>query len=155
MVLSVAELESIRAHAERAYPNESCGMVMQSSLGRVVLYGENVHEDPHVAYRLSPFDQVMILRHERTGFELVAIYHSHPDAAAYFSGEDRKAALDAKGRPTYPGVTYVVTAVIEGAATITTAFRWSDDARDFLEVEMLDDARVPLPGTPAALVSAS
>lgn len=84
-------------HAERTYPNECCGVMM----GRIegtnkyvteALPLENVFAGAQgERYEVRPED---LLTAERTardnGLDLVGIFHSHPDCAAYFSTTDLK-----------------------------------------------------------------
>jgi adenylyltransferase/sulfurtransferase len=83
------------------------------------------------------------------GFAVSIIYHSHPDAAAYFSPTDRDNAAPRpqtnatdhrpsgpppKREPVWPGVTYLVVSVMNGRATESAAFRWDTVAEDFTEI---------------------
>jgi proteasome lid subunit RPN8/RPN11 len=63
------------------------------------------------------------------------IYHSHIDAAAYFSETDKRNAV-MQGEPTYPDAIYLVTSVMGGRVETTAAFRWDAAHRDFLPVSL-------------------
>jgi proteasome lid subunit RPN8/RPN11 len=64
-----------------------------------------------------------------------AIYHSHPQHAAYFSAEDKKQAT-VWDEPSYPDATQIVVSVIDGEVREIKAFRWQEAARDFVEVPL-------------------
>src|SRR5207302_147298 len=61
-----------------------------------------------------------------------AFYHSHTRVGAYFSGEDRARAMFGD-EPAYPEVAYVVVSDSRTPGE-ARAFRWSERARDFVEV---------------------
>ena len=85
------------AHARTVYPNECCGAMLGSvgdGLKRVTaaMPLENAHQGPQASrYELRPEDLLNADREaRRQGLDLVGIYHSHPDCAAYFSETDLK-----------------------------------------------------------------
>jgi len=84
-------------HAEMTYPNECVGAMMGSNedgVKRVDLAYrlENSAEGSQQAfYQLSNRDLLKAdLEARKMGKELIGIYHSHPDADAYFSQTDLK-----------------------------------------------------------------
>jgi len=84
-------------HAERAYPEECCGAMLgavDDGLKTVTtaLELENAHDGPRRArYELRPEDLLRAEREARQrGLQVIGIYHSHPDAGAYFSETDLK-----------------------------------------------------------------
>ncbi len=84
------------AHAEAAYPNECCGVMLGSSdddkLVREVVALENASKGSQRArYELRPEDLLKADREARQrNMDLIGIYHSHPDCGAYFSETDLK-----------------------------------------------------------------
>ena len=147
MVLSAAELETIRAQAVQEYPFESCGVVLRRGDERRLLRCRNAQNELHArdatrhprdartAYYIDPKDLLRIGDLEHQGFGVAVIYHSHIDAGAYFSETDRRQAL-VGGEPAYPGAVYVVTSVVEGAVDAVAAFRWDATRRDFVAMEL-------------------
>jgi proteasome lid subunit RPN8/RPN11 len=116
------EYEAIRHHAERAYPEECCGVL----LGRMhedhrmvlaaVACGNVRHDSPRDRYAIDPRDMVRIQREGREcGLEIVGFYHSHPDHAAEYSTTDLAEAH-------WLGCSYVITAVEQGSAAQTSSF---------------------------------
>jgi proteasome lid subunit RPN8/RPN11 len=82
-------------HAEATYPRECCGVMIGSTDGDHKLVTEahaleNVYtggqED---RYEIRPADLLNSDREARKqGLDLIGIFHSHPDCAAYFSKTD-------------------------------------------------------------------
>ena len=147
MIVTAEELATIRGHAVREYPRESCGVVLVRDGARRLMACRNVQDDLHAkdpernprdsrtAYYIDPADLLAMGRLEADGFAVSVIYHSHVDAGAYFSETDTRNALMA-GEPAYPGVTYLVTSVLHGTADTTAAFRWDPERRDFAPVAL-------------------
>ncbi len=84
-------------HAKTTYPNECCGAMIGSIDGgekivRVAEPLENAFSGEQSArYELRPEDLLAADRKARQqGMDLVGIFHSHPDCAAYFSETDLK-----------------------------------------------------------------
>jgi [CysO sulfur-carrier protein]-S-L-cysteine hydrolase len=146
MVLSAAELETIRAQAVQEYPFESCGVVLRRGDERRLLRCRNAQNELHArdatrhprdartAYYIDPKDLLRIGDLEHQGFGVAVIYHSHIDAGAYFSATDKHNAL-VNGEPAYPEATYVVLSVRDGQVDDAGAFRWDAAQRDFVPVE--------------------
>src|SRR5688572_26263240 len=95
-------LAEIRLQAEKEYPSECCGLILTSADGawsRVVpcrnAQDDYHRQDPKVfprtsrnAFFLDPAQLLTLQKENRQNGESVrVIYHSHPDAAAYFSEE--------------------------------------------------------------------
>ncbi|RME02349.1 MAG: M67 family peptidase [Deltaproteobacteria bacterium] len=132
--------EEIFEHAETTYPNEACGLVLCDEVGRFsVRRCENMQDRLHAldperyprtartAYHLDPRE---VLRAEAEKKRVVALYHSHCDAGAYFSEEDRAGALW-DGEPVYPGVQYLVVSVMGGNIEDIAAFAWNPRTATF------------------------
>ena len=102
------------AHAEAAYPNECCGVMLGRTDGStkavsVSLQLENVSQGSQAArYELRPEDLLNADREaRRQNLDLIGIYHSHPDCDAYFSETDLKNSC--------PWYSFVVISVQQGA----------------------------------------
>ncbi len=150
LVIDAAALAEMRAHAEEAYPEECCGVVLATPSGQLVRRMTNVQSQLHAqdpvahprdartAYDFDSRELLEVIRMgDRPGWTILVFYHSHPDhgATAYFSATDKAQALTPwePVEPAYPGTVYVVFAVCEGAVTDGKAFTWDERARDFLE----------------------
>lgn len=136
------------AHAEQEYPRECCGMLLAGTndpsrlrLRECTNSQDRFHElDPARfprtsanAYYFDPADLLAVERELRERGEVLhAIYHSHPDAEAYFSEEDiRQAVVD--GEAVYPAVIQLVIPVREGVAGLPVAFMWEADSRQYVK----------------------
>lgn len=147
MIVTAEELETIREHAARDYPRESCGIILTRGAERRLMACRNVQDELHArdperhsrdartAYYIDPSDLLRIGRLEAEGFGVSVIYHSHVDAGAYFSETDKRNAL-LGGEPSYPGVVYLVTSVMQGELDATAAFQWDEGRRDFVPVAL-------------------
>ncbi len=114
--------DALRAHAEEAYPDECCGVL----LGHAVPGGWRVNEavraanertdTPSNRYSIAPAELVMIvIAARRRGLQIAGFYHSHPDQPAHWSRTDLEEAH-------WIGCSYVITEVAQGRAAATCAF---------------------------------
>lgn len=148
--LTPALLAEIHAAARAAFPDEACGFVVERGGGLEVVRVTNIQNQKHAedpalfprtaatAYTMGPEAVPILVGHERGALTIHAIFHSHPQHAAYFSAEDKRQAT-VWDEPSYPDATQLVVSVIDGEVRDVKAFRWQAAARDFVEV--------PLPAT--------
>jgi proteasome lid subunit RPN8/RPN11 len=82
-------IDNMIAHARREAPIECCG-VLGGRDGRVLkLYQATNAERSRYRYNIDSQDLFRIHREcEENGWQFLAIYHSHPDSAAYPSPTD-------------------------------------------------------------------
>ena len=105
--------------AEAAYPREACGILLGERAGRT-WYAHAFHPAANIAASPDRFDldPAALVRAEdlgrAAGLEVVAVWHSHPDAPAHPSEEDL--------RTTWREVVHVITEVRDGARGETTAW---------------------------------
>lgn len=149
ILLSPEQLQIMRAHAEKDYPAECCGLLTASqeapALTVDVIPMVNAQDEYHARYPdefprtsrngyfLEPRSLFALEKKMRADRRrITAIYHSHIDAGAYFSDEDKRAALSG-GEPLYPGVFYFVISVLKGRAGEYRIFFWDKRLRDFTE----------------------
>jgi proteasome lid subunit RPN8/RPN11 len=117
--------EQICRYAEGAYPNECCGLLLGEISGTLksvvkVWETENVAEDGrHNRYRIPPLE---LLKAENfvteRGWEILGVYHSHPDHPARPSEFDRTHAI--------LHYSYVILRVIQGRAGKLTCWTLRD-----------------------------
>jgi len=87
------DLKAIDGHALKIFPRECCGLLLgkfgENSIEvKEVVESENVLSSP-VAFEVdAELVFKAIKRAEKSGLELVGIYHSHPNIAAYVSARD-------------------------------------------------------------------
>lgn len=146
-VVPTAVLDELKAHAVSTFPEECCGIIVegggQLSVVRVTnvqnqKHGENPQQFPRTAataYTMGPEAAPLLVAHDRGRLTIRAIYHSHPQHAAYFSAEDKRQAT-VWDEPSYPDAAQIVLSVIDGEVRDVKAFQWDDSARDFHEVAL-------------------
>lgn len=103
-------LEAITAHAKREAPIEACGYLAREG-GIITRYYElaNIDRSPE-HFSFDPKEQFAVFRDARAkGFEIYAVYHSHPATPARPSAEDIKLAFD-------PNLSYVIVSLAGGKA---------------------------------------
>lgn len=130
-------LDDIREHGADAYPEEGCGFL----LGTVTDDGENrvvtIRRVPNRQadhrtrrYQLTANDyRAADDAAQEQGLDVVGIYHSHPDHPARPSETDLEEA-------TFPGFTYAIVSVHDGAATELTAWSLAPDRSQFHHEEI-------------------
>jgi cell wall-associated NlpC family hydrolase len=87
-------LDDARCHALDAYPLESCGLIVRANHGETYVRCGNLSDRPREHFQMDPSDYADA---EEMG-AIVAVVHSHPDAAAAPSQGDR-VACEAEGHP--------------------------------------------------------
>ncbi|MBI4251566.1 MAG: Mov34/MPN/PAD-1 family protein [Candidatus Tectomicrobia bacterium] len=153
MRLTRDQAEMMQGHARAAYPEECCGVIVGPPPGeangdprRLRLHLlRNLQDEMHArdpgsyprtarrAFLVDPFELERILREARARGEVLrGIFHSHPDEDAYFSPEDRDAAVPFGDVPSYPEAVHIVMSVREGQVRGAKVFRWDRASQDFL-----------------------
>ncbi len=139
----------IYEHARKDYPAECCGIVVEGAKGahRVHpceniqdrLHARNPEEHPRTsrnAYRMDDLEVHRIFAEtESAGGSVVAFYHSHIDCGAYFSEEDRQAAMFID-EPAFPNVEYIVVSVFGGSVRGAAGFGWDESLKTFAETAL-------------------
>jgi proteasome lid subunit RPN8/RPN11 len=139
--------DEIFAHARATFPDECCGILVDRGQGPEVVRVTNIQNQKHAehpelfprtaatAYTMGPEAVPILVGHDKGTLTIRAIYHSHPQHAAYFSTEDRKQAT-VWDEPSYPDAAQIVISVIDGNVRDAKAFRWDDATRDFVAVPL-------------------
>jgi adenylyltransferase/sulfurtransferase len=146
--LSAGAWNEISRHAEDEYPEECCGVIFSNGssdrVQRLTNHQNQLHAlDPQtyprtaaIAYAMDPRElEAAIDEAQRNGAKLIAFYHSHPDADAYFSAEDKAFAIPF-GEPTFPNTLQIVVSVYNRTVKVIRAFAWSEDRQDFIETPL-------------------
>ena len=131
------ELVQMRAHGERDYPYECCGLMLgQFGNGRkqvVEVYAiSNAREEQAKRNRflIRPEELMRGEKYARDqGLDVVGFYHSHPDDVAVPSQYDLEHAW-----PTY---SYIVIAVEKGRAADLRSWEMESDRTKFNEEEVV------------------
>ena len=139
--------DQLAAHAVATFPEECCGFVVERDWRLEAVPVTNIQNQQHrahpdqfprtaaIAYTMGPEAAPVLVGHDRGSLTIRAIYHSHPQHAAYFSAEDKKQAT-VWDEPSYPDAFQIVMSVIDGELRDTKAFRWDLKAADFVEVPL-------------------
>ncbi len=148
LTLERPALDEILSHARTTHPEECCGAILQTPQRQIVRQFTNIQNrlhaadpannprDARTAYMPESRELLAVLREgESAETRLLAFYHSHTKAGAYFSGEDRARAMFGD-EPAYPEVIYVVVSDNRVSGE-TRAFQWDDGARDFPELALV------------------
>ncbi len=135
--ISQRDLDKLRAHAERAYPEECCGVLLgHAAPARVVtevVPCANSHHSRQKRYAIDPRALVCLQRQARErGLEILGFYHSHPGQTAHPSATDLQDAY-------WTESSYVITAVERGRATVTNSFllTGNDDQKRFEQEQFI------------------
>ena len=135
--LALAQLQAIERAAEAAYPEEACGLLV----GRCTPGGgwrvstveasANVAEPPRTKrFEVDPRLRLRLERALRDGPEsVIGVYHSHPNGSAEPSATDIAMIFE-------PAMIWLITAVVEGKAEATKAYRPAEDGAAFLPLAL-------------------
>ena len=158
VIVTPDELEQIKRHAIREYPNEACGVILTQGGRRQLMRLRNVQNELHAkdpekyprtaaqAYAVDVEILQLLNQVVDLGVTLNVIYHSHVDAqwhgtGAYFSETDKKNALFGD-EPAFPGTIYVVASVVKKEIEAVAGFRWDPRERDFVKIDVTPAATV-------------
>lgn len=145
--LTQSLFDRITARARACFPDEACGFVVERNGACDVVLVTNIQNQKHaenpeqfprtavIAYTMGPEAAPVLIGHDRGELTIRAIFHSHPQHAAYFSAEDKKQAT-LWDEPSYPDAAQIVVSVIDGEVRESKAFRWSEPQRDYVEVPL-------------------
>lgn len=113
--------DEIIAHTKEGGADEICGMIAGKDQRAVKLYRVvNAAENKPVRYIMQPEDQLRVLKDiEKKGWDLLAIYHSHP------SSENYPSATDVADAEQWPDPYYIICTPTNPARPVR-AFRIED-----------------------------
>ena len=110
--------EEIIAHASAEAPIECCGILAGTADRVLKLYRATNSEKSPTRYNIEPNELLCIYRElDEKGWQLLAVYHSHPHSEAYPSSTDIKLAQ-------FLDVLYVIVS-LHKAVPVVRAFRLS------------------------------
>ena len=113
--------DRILAHARDEAPNECCGLLAGKDNTAEAIYPmTNIHHS-QVSYMIDPKEQFAVFKEMRAKEnDLIAIYHSHPETAAYPSATDVRLAY-------YPDAAYIIVSLENPARPLMKAYRITDN----------------------------
>jgi len=110
-------IEEMIAHAQEEAPNECCGIIAGENARATKLFRAKNAEGSPYRYSVDPKDLFRIHREcEDSGWEFLAIYHSHTASEAYPSPTDVRLAF-------WPEAYYVLVSLEKPEAPAVRAFR--------------------------------
>lgn len=111
-------LNQMLDHLQACYPLEGCGLLAGDEMGRVtaVYPIDNILQSP-TAYEMDPHQQIeALLALEAASWQLLAIYHSHPQGPELPSATDIALAF-------YPGVAHIIVSLHGQTGPVVRAFQ--------------------------------
>jgi proteasome lid subunit RPN8/RPN11 len=124
-------ISQIIEHAKRDAPVEACGYLAAKD-GIVSRYYDltNIdHSQEHFSF--DPKEQFAVVKDARAkGYEVCAVYHSHPATPARPSVEDIKLAYD-------PGISYVIVSLAGGKEDVKS-FKIAGGKAEREDLEIVD-----------------
>lgn len=112
MIIPQNLLEEIYEHAESELPIEACGYLFGNDGAVKEVYKMTNVDQSNEHFALDPKEQFAAVKSARnSGFEILAVYHSHPETPARPSQEDIKLAYD-------PSISYVIASLKDGGRDI-------------------------------------
>jgi len=110
-------LDDMVEHAKSQAPEEACGLLVGVGVEVTKSYRlRNVDASPE-HFSLDPNDQFAVVKDIRPlGWEILAVYHSHPATPARMSREDLRLALA-------PEMRYLIVSLVDGRNPQVKAFR--------------------------------
>lgn len=109
------------AHSRFTYPEEACGLLAGPGDGRVTMaYCLTNRDRSPYRFTVDPTEHFRAIKHaERCGWEIIGVFHSHPQSDAHPSAVDVSNALD-------PNWLYVVVGLADERRPDVRSFRIVD-----------------------------
>lgn len=143
ITLTQAQWQHLTAHCNDAFPNEACGLLLGCQ--HVVLAIQplpNRHPQPATAFFAEPLALLATYRWAaQQGWQVLAVYHSHPDGSTQLS------ATDLEGQRHLPGDWLLASANCDYAGRLC-GWRWqwfSPHPEKTNQTERLLDSPTPYP----------
>lgn len=141
MILTRTQLEQLFAQMRRDAPYETCGMIGGKDGRAEKIYPiKNVAENRVKNYFMDGVDQIRAMQDmDDNGYDILAIYHSHPVTRAYPSPTDLRDAYDADlQEPRYPGTVYIIMSLMNPDAPEAHGYLLEGETITETELEIKD-----------------
>jgi proteasome lid subunit RPN8/RPN11 len=135
LILTRTQLETIIAQARRDAPNETCGVIGGKDGRALQIYPlKNVDSDPRIRYDADPQELFAVVRdiEDTKGWEVLAIYHSHPATPAYPSATDVARAF-------YPDAIYLLISLANPDGAVVRGFEIKDGVVSEVTLEIVEE----------------
>jgi proteasome lid subunit RPN8/RPN11 len=130
LLISQELLDKVISHCKEVYPKEACGILAGKDGVVKRAYKMRNLENSSISYMMDPKEQFTVMKEIRKdGFDITAIYHSHPDVYTYPSPKDIKLA-------TYPDAVYVIVSLLNEEPKVK-AFTIQDETVKEVEIEVI------------------
>ncbi|NQV99190.1 MAG: M67 family metallopeptidase [Rhodospirillales bacterium] len=150
--IPAACLKAIVDAAEGAYPAECCGLLVGTSNGATSVEVSRVVASPNLAdgngndrFEVDPQIRFNVMKEldqaaqsDGTQQRIIGHYHSHPNHPAQPSETDLKMAYE-------PDLIWIITSVVDGQATLTTAHCVDADRTQFRQIPLQTSDWQPYP----------
>ena len=125
--LFLSKISVILDWMEVAFPEEGCGLLVQSSNGFEWIATKNVAVSPRSSFEVEP---TALLAQLCSGKRIVCVAHSHVNSSAEFSETDLGGATyEGEGglQELFPGARFLVVSVIESKAKSAKLYRFDQE----------------------------
>lgn len=121
-MLSITKVQADKLieHSLKGYPNEVCG-ILAGKDGRVEkVYQMSNADESSKTFLMDPEEQFRVMKDMRSrSFDMVGIYHSHPETEAYPSVHDVRFAF-------YPETSYLIVSLKDEDCPDIKSFKITD-----------------------------
>jgi proteasome lid subunit RPN8/RPN11 len=137
MRLSKKAWEHLLEHAKRCLPEEACGLLGGHGDWANAFYPVTNALHSPTEFFMEPSEQLRAFKQLlQDGYELVAIFHSHPPAPPIPSRRDLERAYDFERRqPYHPSVRHLILSLMNPEHPVAKCYRLTDDG-EFVEEEL-------------------
>ena len=130
-------MEKVIDHAISIYPEECCGFLYGNDIDGIVevRMAKSMHNERtdkrNRRFLINPEQYLEAEKFaDKSGFQLVGVYHSHPDHQAVPSQYDLEMA--------FPSFLYLIVSVNQESTTDTRWWQLSQDRTQFIEVKFIN-----------------
>jgi proteasome lid subunit RPN8/RPN11 len=122
--------DDMLAYCREGYPNEACGILAGRDNEVARLYRMRNVEGSPVSYLMDSKEQFHVMKSLRdNGLSMVALFHSHPDSAAFPSAKDVALAF-------YEDSAYVIVSLAE-STPLARAFFITNGTVEEIEINII------------------
>jgi [CysO sulfur-carrier protein]-S-L-cysteine hydrolase len=139
MIIDSSQLSQLVSQARRDAPNETWGMIAGKDGRALKIFPmANIHATPQTRYVADPLELLRVVREieDVNGWEILAIYHSHPKTEAYPSATDI-------GEAHYPDSIYMIVSLQNPDQAKVRGYRIVEGNVSEISIEIEDEGESP------------